>query len=326
MIIFLTGCAGFVGFHAAKKLLSEGHHVIGVDNLNDYYDPSLKHARLALLKQFETFEFQRVDLVDPEGLQRAADGKGVTHILHLAAQAGVRYSLENPRSYADSNLIGHLNVLELARHTESLQHLVYASSSSVYGDREGGDFREDDAVRSPVSLYAATKVGGEMLSESYARLYGIAQTGLRFFTVYGPYGRPDMAYYMFIDKVLRGETITLFAPDEMQRDFTYVDDIVAVMPTLLETAADLMDGRQHEIYNLGNSSPAKLRDLVSAVEAACGIKANIEVTEKQPGDVSRTFANVDKARKNLGFNPKMPLTEGIQLCVDWYRDYLKRVS
>ena len=323
MRIFLTGCAGFIGFHAAKKLLREGHHVIGVDNLNDYYDPALKRARLDVLRKFEAFRFQQVDLTDQDTLQRAADGQALTHILHLAAQAGVRYSLENPRSYADSNLIGHLNVLELARHSEGLQHLVYASSSSVYGDRDGGDFREGDVTRAPVSLYAATKIGGEMLSESYARLYGIAMTGLRFFTVYGPYGRPDMAYYMFIDKVMRGETITLFAPDEMQRDFTYVDDITAVLPTLLEQAPEATDGRRHEIYNLGNSSPAKLRDLVLAVEVACGVKAKIEVTSKQPGDVSRTFANIDKARKNLGFNPKVPLNEGIQSCVDWYRNYIK---
>ena len=242
--------------------------------------------------------------------------------MHLAAQAGVRYSLENPRSYADSNLIGHLNVLELARHTEDLQHLVYASSSSVYGDREGGDFREDDATRSPVSLYAATKMGGEMLAESYARLYDIATTGLRFFTVYGPYGRPDMAYYMFIDKVLRGETITLFAPDEMERDFTYIDDITAVIPTLLEQVPQLTEGRRHEIYNLGNSSPAKLRDLVLAVETACAMSAKIEIADKQAGDVSRTFANVDKARKNLGFDPQMPLDQGIKICVDWYKSYL----
>ena len=326
MRIFLTGCAGFIGFHAAQKLLREGHHVIGVDNLNDYYDPKLKQARLEILQQFDAFNFHLTDLIDQEGLRRAADGQGITHILHLAAQAGVRYSLENPRSYADSNLIGHLNILELARHTEGLQHLVYASSSSVYGDREGGDFREDDTVRSPVSLYAATKIGGEMLSESYARLYGIAQTGLRFFTVYGPYGRPDMAYYMFMDKVLRGDTITLFAPDEMQRDFTYVDDITAVIPTLLETIPEESEGRRHETYNLGNSSPLKLYDLVSAVETACGVPAQIKITKKQPGDVSRTYANIDKARQNLGFDPKMPLDEGIKICVDWYKDYLKRVS
>ncbi|MEP6343646.1 MAG: NAD-dependent epimerase/dehydratase family protein [Maricaulaceae bacterium] len=322
MRIFLTGCAGFVGFHAAKKLLREGHYVIGVDNLNDYYDPSLKHTRLKVLHAYDDFEFHPVDIVDQAALQRVADGQGITHILHLAAQPGVRYSLENPRSYADSNLIGHLNILELARHTDGLEHLVYASSSSVYGDREGGDFREDDATRSPVSLYAATKMGGEMLAESYARLYDIAMTGLRFFTVYGPYGRPDMAYYMFIDKVLRGETITLFSPDEMERDFTYIDDITAVIPTLLEQMPQLTEGRRHEIYNLGNSSPAKLRDLVVAVETACGVKANIEVADKQAGDVSRTFANIDKARKKLQFDPQMPLGQGIQICVDWYRSYL----
>lgn len=321
MRILLTGCAGFIGFHAAKRLLTEGHRVIGLDSLNDYYDPALKQARLKLLRAYADFEFHKLDISDYEALRIIANGKGITHILHLAAQAGVRYSLENPHSYAQANLMGHLNVLELARHMEGLEHLVYASSSSVYGDRDGGDFREDDVSRSPASLYAATKLGGEMLSESYARLYNIAQTGLRFFTVYGPYGRPDMAYYMFIDKVLKGETITLFAPDEMQRDFTYVDDIVSVFPKLLSHPPEFKDGRGHEIYNLGNSSPAKLHDLVTAIETACGRRAKIEIAPKQAGDVSRTFANIDKAHKAFGFAPKMPLEAGIKACVDWYRSY-----
>jgi len=300
MRIFLTGCAGFIGFHAARKLLSEGHSVIGVDNLNDYYDPALKQARLRLLRAQDGFEFHSVDISDQTALNAAVSGKAVTHILHLAAQAGVRYSLENPHSYAQTNLIGHLNMLELARHMEGLEHFVYASSSSVYGERSGGDFREDDINRAPASLYAATKIGGEMLSESYARLYNIAQTGLRFFTVYG---------------------ITLFAPDEMQRDFTYVDDIVSVFPAILTRPPVPVDGRAHEIYNLGNSSPAKLHDLVAAIEKACGTRAKIEIAPKQAGDVSRTFANIDKAQARFGFAPKMPLEAGIKSCVDWYRSY-----
>ena len=321
MRILLTGCAGFIGFHAANQLLADGHRVIGLDSLNDYYDPALKQARLRLLRAQDGFEFHSVDISDQTALSAAVSGKAVTHILHLAAQAGVRYSLENPHSYAQTNLIGHLNMLELARHMEGLEHFVYASSSSVYGERSGGDFREDDINRAPASLYAATKIGGEMLSESYARLYNIAQTGLRFFTVYGPYGRPDMAYYMFIDKVLKGETITLFAPDEMQRDFTYVDDIVSVFPAILTRPPVSVDGRAHEIYNLGNSSPAKLHDLVAAIEKACGTRAKIEIAPKQAGDVSRTFANIDKAQARFGFAPKMPLEAGIKSCVDWYRSY-----
>ena len=321
MRILLTGCAGFIGFHAANQLLADGHRVIGVDSLNDYYDPALKQARLRLLRAQDGFEFHSVDISDQTALNAAVSGKAVTHILHLAAQAGVRYSLENPHSYAQTNLIGHLNMLELARHMEGLEHFVYASSSSVYGERSGGDFREDDINRAPASLYAATKIGGEMLSESYARLYNIAQTGLRFFTVYGPYGRPDMAYYMFIDKVLKGKTITLFAPDEMQRDFTYVDDIVSVFPAILTRPPVPVDSRAHEIYNLGNSSPAKLHDLVAAIEKACGTRAKIEIAPKQAGDVSRTFANIDKAQARFGFAPKMPLEAGIRSCVDWYRSY-----
>jgi len=329
MRILLTGCAGFVGFHAAKRLLSGGHSVIGLDNLNDYYDPALKQARLEVLSGHKGFSFHHVDLTDQDALQAAVQGQDLTHILHLAAQAGVRYSLENPHSYTQSNIIAHLNILELARHMTGLQHLVYASSSSVYGNRKPADsdgegFKEDDVNRSPASLYAATKISGEILSESYARLYDIPMTGLRFFTVYGPYGRPDMAYYMFIDKVLRGEEITLFAPDEMQRDFTYIDDITAVIPAILERAPRPDDGRRHALYNLGNSGPARLNDLVAAVEQACGTAAITRTAPKQAGDVTRTFANIDKARKDFGFDPKTRLEDGIKVCVDWYQDYLQR--
>jgi len=282
MRILLTGCAGFVGFHAAKRLLSGGHSVIGLDNLNDYYDPALKQARLEVLSGHKGFSFHHVDLTDQDALQAAVQGQDLTHILHLAAQAGVRYSLENPHSYTQSNIIAHLNILELARHMTGLQHLVYASSSSVYGNRKPADsdgegFKEDDVNRSPASLYAATKISGEILSESYARLYDIPMTGLRFFTVYGPYGRPR--------------------PD---------------------------DGRRHALYNLGNSGPARLNDLVAAVEQACGRAAITRTAPKQAGDVTRTFANIDKARKDFGFDPKTRLEDGIKVCVDWYQDYLQR--
>ena len=315
MIILLTGTAGFIGFHAARKLLSEGHRVIGIDSLNDYYDVSLKHARLAELKKHEGFEFHKVDISDHEALDVVAAGKGVTHILHLAAQAGVRYSLDNPRAYVQANVMGHLNILEFARHSGTVEHIAYASSSSVYGDREDGPFRETDKVRSPASLYAATKLGGEMLAESYQRLYGIAQTGLRFFTVYGPWGRPDMAYYIFTDKIMRGEPITLFAPDEMRRDFTYVDDIVDVLSKIL--ASPPTSG--HEIYNLGNSKPNTLMQLVDAVEAACGQTAEKIILGKQKGDVSNTFADVSAAERDFGFSPKTDLNDGVKRFVEWYR-------
>jgi len=315
MIILLTGAAGFIGFHAASRLLSEGHQVIGVDNLNDYYDVSLKEARLAELQKHEGFEFHKVDISNHEALQAATLGKGITHILHLAAQAGVRYSLDNPRAYVQANVLGHLNILEFARHSGTVEHIAYASSSSVYGDREDGPFRESDKVRTPASLYAATKLGGEMLAESYRRLYGIPQTGLRFFTVYGPWGRPDMAYFIFTDKIMKGEPITLFAPDEMRRDFTYVDDIVEVLPKILTTPPS----SGHEIYNLGNSKPNTLMQLVNAVEAACGQAAEKIILGKQKGDVSNTFADISAAERDFGFNPKIELEAGIRTFVEWYR-------
>ncbi|MDB2439716.1 SDR family NAD(P)-dependent oxidoreductase [Hellea sp.] len=315
MIILLTGAAGFIGFHAAKRLLSEGHQVIGLDNLNDYYDVKLKQARLAELKKHKSFEFHKVDISNHEALDAAVKDRGITHILHLAAQAGVRYSLENPRAYVQANVMGHLNILEFARHSETVEHIAYASSSSVYGDREDGPFCETDKVRSPASLYAATKLGGEMLAESYQRLYNIPQTGLRFFTVYGPWGRPDMAYFIFTDKILKGEPITLFAPDEMRRDFTYVDDIVEVLPKIL--ASPPTSG--HAIYNLGNSKPNTLMQLVDAVEAACGQEADKIILGKQKGDVSNTFADVTAAERDFGFSPNTDLGDGVKRFVEWYR-------
>lgn len=317
MIILLTGAAGFIGFHAASKLLSEGHKVIGVDNLNDYYEVSLKQARLTVLHRHENFEFHKVDISDHKALDAAVKDKGITHILHLAAQAGVRYSLDNPRAYVQANVMGHLNILEFTRHSGTVEHIAYASSSSVYGDREGGPFKETDKVRSPASLYAATKLGGEMLAESYQRLYGIPQTGLRFFTVYGPWGRPDMAYFIFTDKIMKGEPITLFAPEEMRRDFTYVDDIVDVLPKILATPPS----SGHEIYNLGNSKPNTLMQLVEAVERACGKTTEKIILGKQKGDVSNTFADVSAAEQDFGFKPKMELGEGLKRFVEWYHEF-----
>ncbi len=313
--ILVTGAAGFVGFHATRYLLDAGFSVLGVDNLNDYYTPALKQARLAALEDRPGFTFAEADIADARALQTAIGDADLTHILHLAAQAGVRYSLENPRAYVDSNLVGHLNILEIARHAPNLKHLAYASSSSVYGDRDGGPFAETDRVRNPASLYAATKLGGEMMAESYHSLYGIPQTGLRFFTVYGPWGRPDMAYFIFTDRIMKGEPIQLFAPDEMRRDFTYIDDIASIMPRLMRTPPP--DG--HRIYNLGNNSPNTLMQLVSAVEEACGHEADKVILPKQPGDVSNTYANIDAAARDFGFKASTPLSEGIPRFVDWYK-------
>jgi len=317
MDVLLTGAAGFVGFHAAARLLSEGHKVIGVDNLNEYYDPVLKRARLAQLKKNRHFTFHHLDVSQKGALENALGTSPITHILHLAAQAGVRYSLENPHSYIQSNVMGHLNVLEYARHNENLIHLAYASSSSVYGEREiESGFRETDRVREPASLYAATKLSGEMLSESYARLYGIRQTGLRFFTVYGPWGRPDMAYWIFTQKILADEPITLFAPDIMKRDFTYIDDIANVLPKILQSPPE-----RHAIYNLGNSKPNRLTEFVQTIEDACEKKAQTIIKPQQAGDVRTTFADISAAQAAFGFSPKTELKEGLSEFVSWYRGW-----
>lgn len=330
MIILLTGAAGFIGFHAARKFLSQGHTVIGVDNLNDYYDPTLKSARLDILRGLPQFEFHKIDLAAPSCLD-VFENRGVTHILHLAAQAGVRYSLENPRAYIASNVTGHLEVLEFARNCRTLEHLVYASSSSVYGVRDtqphsdNQSFLETDTVRNPVSLYAATKLSAELLSESYANLYKIPQTGLRFFTVYGSWGRPDMAYFVFAEKILRGETITLYAPDKMERDFTHIGDITDVLPKILRTPPKNQDENvqenTHALYNLGRSNPCKLMDLVRAAEIACGKPAKLDIQPRQNGDVYRTCAGIDAAKIAFGFNPRTKLRDGMAEFSDWHSAY-----
>ncbi len=315
--ILVTGAAGFIGYSASKKLLEQGYEVIGIDNVNDYYETTLKRARLSDLKPYKTFRFFEGDITHMADLQTAIKGRHLSYILHLAAQAGVRYSLINPHAYVQSNVVGHLNILELARHTPSLEHLVYASSSSVYGDRSNLPFVETDQTRSPASLYAATKLSSEMLSESYHNLYKVPMTGLRFFTVYGPWGRPDMAYYIFTRKILESEPITLYAPDIMSRDFTYIDNIVDVLPRIISQPRK----RGHEIYNLGNSRPTSLVELVKTIETACCQKADIIIEPKPIGDVTKTYADVTKAKRDYEFNPYTALGHGIENFVDWYKTY-----
>lgn len=319
MKILVTGAAGFIGFHLCKALLENGHQIVGVDNLNAYYDIKLKQGRLAVLAQYERFRFAHTDIADENALTTVANPEEIDVIVHLAAQAGVRYSIENPKAYVRSNLDGHMNVLEFARAAKGLKHLVYASSSSVYGDRTDGPFRETDRVRSPASLYAATKISDEVLSDSYVCLYKIPTTGLRFFTVYGAWGRPDMAYWIFTEKILKDEPITLFAAGEMSRDFTYIDDIVAGLQTIVKSPPQ--GDHPHEIYNLGNSTPTPLMDLVAAVENACGKRAKKIHLPKQPGDVNATFADITKAKTTFGYNPKTNLKDGIPVFVDWYRSF-----
>lgn len=315
--ILVTGAAGFIGMHAAERLLDRGETVIGVDNFNAYYDPALKEARAARLTAREGFHLIRADIAEPAVMNALVADRGVDRIVHLAAQAGVRYSLENPFAYERSNLAGHLSILEAARHN-GVKHLVYASSSSVYGDRplEGAGFREDDPAVSPVSLYAATKRACELLSHSYAGLYGLPQSGLRFFTVYGPWGRPDMAYFSFTEKIARGEPIEVYGEGRMARDFTYVDDIVDGIIGVLDRPPP---PGGHEIYNIGDSSPVGLMEMIAALEDALGVEARKIMRPMQPGDVTATYADISKLNALCGYRPKVPLSQGLVRFVEWWR-------
>ncbi|MBW4330327.1 GDP-mannose 4,6-dehydratase [Stakelama sp. CBK3Z-3] len=330
MPILVTGAAGFIGAHVARFLLARGEHVLGIDNLNDYYPVSLKKDRLDWIGEATgegRFDFVQCDFADETALDEAVSGHEIDRIVHLGAQAGVRYSLENPRAYVRSNLAGHVNILELAR-TRSAMHLVYASSSSVYGANASTPFRVEDRVDRPVSLYAATKRSDELMSETYSYLYRIAQTGLRFFTVYGPWGRPDMAPWLFTSAISEGRPIKIFNGGDMLRDFTYIDDIVAgVVAALDHPPAD--DGAEkaggshapHRLYNIGNNRPEKLEYLISTIEAAVGREAIRDYQPMQPGDVPATFADIGAIERDLGFAPTTPLNVGMPRFVDWYRDY-----
>jgi UDP-glucuronate 4-epimerase len=329
MRILVTGAAGFIGHALSRTLLARGDEVVGIDDLNAYYAVSLKQARLATLREAggNRFGFHQLDFADMAALSAALEGQAIDRIVHLGAQAGVRYSLENPHAYASANLVGQVNLLELARH-RGVDHMVYASSSSVYGGNTRLPFAVEDRVDHPLSLYAATKKSGELMSETYAHLYRLPLTGLRFFTVYGPWGRPDMMMWKFTQAILAGEPIPVFNHGEMWRDFTYVDDIVAgVVAALDSPPAD--DGeakaggsvKPHALYNIGNSKSEHLMRVVELLEEACGKKAEVELLEMQAGDVERTYADISAIATDLGYAPTTSIEEGVPRFVEWYREY-----
>ncbi len=318
--IILTGAAGFIGSHLAKRLLSEGHFVIGIDNINDYYDVNLKLSRLGALKQNGSFKFIRCDIASKADVDRIFAEEKADIVISLAAQAGVRYSIENPQAYIDSNIIGFFNILEACR-SNPVKHLVYASSSSVYGNSDKVPFSVDDRVDNPISLYAATKKSNELMAYTYSHLFGIPATGLRFFTVYGPAGRPDMAYFSFTKKILAGEPIKLFNYGELERDFTYIDDIIEGIMKIIPSPPAEENGARAKVYNIGNSSPVSLKEFVAALEAALGKKAKIEYLPMQPGDVYRTFADTSALEKDFGFKPQTSIWDGLKKFADWYKEY-----
>lgn len=320
MTVLVTGAAGFIGAAVSNALLARGDRVIGVDNLNDYYATSLKEARLARLASQPGFSFHKIDISDRDAmLKLAADNSGITGIVHLAAQAGVRYSLVDPYAYVTSNVMGQVVILEMARMLKSLRHLVYASSSSVYGGNEKMPFSIDDPVDRPNSLYAATKRMDELIGYTYAHLYKVPSTGLRFFTVYGPWGRPDMAPILFADAIARGKPLLLNNNGEMWRDFTYIDDIVAGVLKALDRPPAATP--PHAIYNLGNHKSEKLTDFVAAIETALQKKARIEARPIPAGDVLKTYADIEASRRALDFEPSTPISVGIPRFIDWYKDY-----
>ena len=329
MTILVTGAAGFIGMHVADRLLAQGHAVVGIDNMNDYYAVQIKRDRIARLQadHGRLFTFHELDFADLDAVHAALADQVIEAIVHLGAQAGVRYSLVNPHAYVRSNLAGHVNMLELARERR-VRHLVYASSSSVYGGNDTLPFRVEDRTDHPVSLYAATKRADELMSETYAHLFRIPMTGLRFFTVYGPWGRPDMAMWIFTAKILAGQPIPVFNHGRMQRDFTYIDDIVSgVVACLDHPPAD--DGAikaggsrtPHRIYNIGNNRPEELMHLISILEDALGRKAEIDFQPMQPGDVHATYADISAIAQDVGFAPTIGIESGVPRFVDWYRSY-----
>lgn len=330
MIFLVTGSAGFIGFYVCKRLLEQGHHVVGLDNLNDYYDVQLKRDRLTLLTHHNNFCFVEMDLADRAGVAALFEEHKFQRVIHLGAQAGVRYSLDNPMVYADSNLIGTLTVLEGCRH-HGVEHLVYASSSSVYGLNSKMPFSTSDCVDHPISLYAATKKSNELMAHTYSHLYRIPTTGLRFFTVYGPWGRPDMAMFLFTKAIIEGEPIKVFNHGNMQRDFTYIDDIVEGIiriqdkPPITNPDRDSSytygSSAPYKVFNIGNNKPVKLLTFIEAIEKALGVESIKEFLPMQDGDVPATYADIDELQQAVGFKPDTPIEVGVQRFVDWYKDY-----
>ena len=328
MKFLVTGAAGFIGFHVSKRLLNDGHQVVGIDNINDYYDVKLKESRLEKLES-PSFTFYKLDLADRDGMAKLFETEQFERVIHLAAQAGVRYSLENPYAYADSNLTGYLNILEGCRHNK-VQHLLYASSSSVYGLNRKMPFSTDDSVDHPVSLYAATKKANELMAHTYSHLYSIPTTGLRFFTVYGPWGRPDMALFKFTKAMLEGKSIDVYNYGKMKRDFTYIDDIVEAIVRIqdvipqpdpewtVEEGSPATSSAPYRVYNIGNSSPVELMDYINALEQALGLEAKKNMMPIQPGDVLNTSAETQALYKTIGFKPETPVQQGVKNFVDWY--------
>ncbi len=332
MKILVTGAAGFIGFGAAKRLLERGDTVVGLDNFNDYYDVTLKDARAAILDKFDNFSMARIDLADREAMEALFEEERFDKVVHLAAQAGVRYSIENPHSYIDSNIVGTLHILEGCRHN-NVEHLVYASSSSVYGANTTMPFSIHQNVDHPLALYGATKKANELMAHVYSNLYGLPTTGLRFFTVYGPWGRPDMALFMFTKNIIEGKPIDVFNYGKHRRDFTYIDDIVeGVIRTMDHTATPNEDWdpanpdpgtsrAPYRIYNIGNQQPVELMDYIGAIEKALGMKAEMNMLPLQPGDVPDTWADTEDLAKDVDYQPATPVEEGVKNFVDWYLEF-----
>ena len=341
MKILVTGAAGFIGYHTAKKLIELGHDVVGLDNINDYYDIGLKFARLNELgidksraqnynvliesgKKLRNFKFIRMNLEDRKNLPELFKTETFDMVCNLAAQAGVRYSLENPEAYIESNIVGFLNILECCRH-HKIKHLVYASSSSVYGLNKKIPFETTDNVDHPISLYAATKKSNELMAHTYSHLYGFPTTGLRFFTVYGPWGRPDMAMFFFTDAMIKGNPIKVFNKGDMERDFTYIDDIVEGMVRIIEKSIEerIANKELFKLYNIGNNQSVKLMDFIEAIEQSLGVTAKKKMLPMQPGDVAATWANVDDLIRDYDYCPKTPIKKGVESFISWYKKYYK---
>lgn len=332
--VLITGVCGFIGFHLSRSLLQDGYEVVGIDNLNDYYDPQLKKARLAILSQSRNFQFEKIDIKDKSGVDGVFEEHRPTHVINLAAQAGVRYSLENPYAYIDSNVVGFLNVLEACRNYP-VKHLLYASSSSVYGGNKTSPFSVNHNVDHPISLYAATKKSNELMAHTYSHLYGIPTTGMRFFTVYGPWGRPDMAYFAFTKSIIEGRPIKVFNHGMMERDFTYIDDIVSALVLLMdkppEKKPDWDEGKDgpsssfapYRIYNIGNNQPVQLVRFIRVLEEKIGRKAQVLFLDMQPGDVPRTWADISELERDIGYRPRTSIEEGLGKFVDWYKAFYR---